>query len=531
MKLLKIGSSPSCNVVISSPYVSSLHAEITVLDNGEILIEDKNSTNGTFVNGHRLTSNVETPVRRGDKIEFGNVELNWAQVPVLDNPSKYKSIINIGTSHRCDINVDSQFASRYHATVFVDKSGKCFIQDNNSKNGTEINGTKIAKGKKIPFKRGSQVVAADVDVTDQLKRAIPEPHPVLKRILIGLAAACVVCGAVFGIWKLVNGSWGEKTTPPPSLADIQTSVVWVHGQYSIYAQFIDNPIDDEIWQAVYGNKVPPGHILIERETYTATAFFLDSLGRMATNRHVAVPWEEDKEKKESAWNKLASTKFNEWLPFELLNDNAIAYYNAEPNPLFEMVVRQTAKEGKGGLYASALIRQLKNAKFKLVGELDYFGVAYPNRMYDGLDELDRCSMIDYSESPEIDLALIQLNSMRTPETVKWYFRPESFNTEKPKPQAEHLTWIGYPAGLVFSKEKEVSKLRPQIRETMCSADPGKYDFNIQGEILGGASGSPLFDPKSGNLVGVVFARYINSATYGLAVQSRYLKEMYDKETK
>ena len=25
--------------------------------------------------------------------------------------------------------------------------------------------------------------------------------------------------------------------------------------------------------------------------YQATAFFLDSLGRMGTNRHVAVPWE------------------------------------------------------------------------------------------------------------------------------------------------------------------------------------------------------------------------------------------------
>ena len=39
MKLLKIGSSPSCNVVIGSPYVSGVHAELTLLDNGEIFIE------------------------------------------------------------------------------------------------------------------------------------------------------------------------------------------------------------------------------------------------------------------------------------------------------------------------------------------------------------------------------------------------------------------------------------------------------------------------------------------------------------
>ncbi|MBP3639417.1 MAG: FHA domain-containing protein, partial [Muribaculaceae bacterium] len=66
MKLLKIGSSPSCNVVISSPYVSAVHAEMTLMDNGEIFVEDKNSTNGTFVNGQRITPNVETPLRRGD---------------------------------------------------------------------------------------------------------------------------------------------------------------------------------------------------------------------------------------------------------------------------------------------------------------------------------------------------------------------------------------------------------------------------------------------------------------------------------
>ena len=87
MKLLKIGSSPSCNVVIGSPYVSGVHAELTLLDNGEIFIEDKNSTNGTFVNGQKLTPNVETAVRRGDKITLGNVDLQWHQVPVLDNPS------------------------------------------------------------------------------------------------------------------------------------------------------------------------------------------------------------------------------------------------------------------------------------------------------------------------------------------------------------------------------------------------------------------------------------------------------------
>ena len=49
MKLIRIGSSQSCDIVLNSKYVSSLHAELTVLDDGKIILEDKNSRNGTTV--------------------------------------------------------------------------------------------------------------------------------------------------------------------------------------------------------------------------------------------------------------------------------------------------------------------------------------------------------------------------------------------------------------------------------------------------------------------------------------------------
>ena len=61
--------------------------------------------------------------------------------------------------------------------------------------------------------------------------------------------------------------------------------------------------------------------------------------------------------------------------------------------------------------------------------------------------------------------------------------------------------------------------------------PSKYYFDIQGEIVGGASGSPVFDSETGQLVGVAFASRVGGSTYGCAVHAKYLKEMYDKETK
>ena len=54
MKIIKIGSSQSCDIVLDSNFVSSLHAEMTILDDGQIILEDKNSKNGTQVGNKRI---------------------------------------------------------------------------------------------------------------------------------------------------------------------------------------------------------------------------------------------------------------------------------------------------------------------------------------------------------------------------------------------------------------------------------------------------------------------------------------------
>ena len=117
MRIIKIGSSSNCDIVLHSTYVSALHAEITILDSGEIFIEDKRSTNGTFVGNKRIQPGAETRVRRGDYVRFADVELAWGQVPVAENNSNYKKVINIGSNYRNDIVVNGAGVSRFHATV------------------------------------------------------------------------------------------------------------------------------------------------------------------------------------------------------------------------------------------------------------------------------------------------------------------------------------------------------------------------------------------------------------------------------
>jgi hypothetical protein len=56
---------------IADPSVSSRHAEI-LLHGSEVLIRDLNSTNGTFINGEKISEAVLKP---GQTLRFGQVEM------------------------------------------------------------------------------------------------------------------------------------------------------------------------------------------------------------------------------------------------------------------------------------------------------------------------------------------------------------------------------------------------------------------------------------------------------------------------
>src|SRR3954465_1430844 len=56
---------------ITEPSVSSHHAEI-ILRGNDVVIKDLNSTNGTFINGEKISEAVLKP---GQTLKFGQVEL------------------------------------------------------------------------------------------------------------------------------------------------------------------------------------------------------------------------------------------------------------------------------------------------------------------------------------------------------------------------------------------------------------------------------------------------------------------------
>lgn len=69
---ITVGRSPEADVVIAAGYVSGRHARFTP-KNGQLLVEDLHSTNGTELNRRPLTAPV--PAGSGDIVSIGDVAI------------------------------------------------------------------------------------------------------------------------------------------------------------------------------------------------------------------------------------------------------------------------------------------------------------------------------------------------------------------------------------------------------------------------------------------------------------------------
>jgi hypothetical protein len=70
---LTVGRAGGCAILLDDDsFVSQLHARVFRRD-GQMFVEDLGSTNGTFLNGQKVSAPVA--VRKGDKIQFGRTTL------------------------------------------------------------------------------------------------------------------------------------------------------------------------------------------------------------------------------------------------------------------------------------------------------------------------------------------------------------------------------------------------------------------------------------------------------------------------
>lgn len=507
MKLIIIGrDSNEANIVLSSQYVSGYHAEIIQLDNGDMYLVDK-SSNGTSVNGSRVTPGKEIPIHRGDSVSFADTPLDWSRIQDVTIPSDVKKIVSIGSHYMNDITVDGTNVSRFHATVRQMSDGKWFICDH-SKNGTTVNGKRIPKDKYVKFTAKDEISCAGIPI----ENPIPSGSSAGKIIGIVAAALCVCGLLVFGGIKLFSGGNSLKTYTVAELCNKyeKATVLMMcdyHFKVSCGTLSISELPDPDSYSKKSGRFSSPLYdefVIVDGSyirkydgtnatPYMGTGFFLGSEGNIVTNRHIAQPWGKQ------------MIAFSDG--YVTVSQAAEDYFKAKLTKLYEM----------GYTEALQYISQVK-----VTGELDHC-IIIPNGDY--LDEKNsiNCHLVTVAEGEDDDLAIFKIRSSSFPAEAT-YVPVERISNNAPE-VGQHVVTMGFPLSTYLLDGK--TQIQANVTEGSISRNSNPRTFGFSAPSSHGASGSPVFDDK-GNIIGVLWGGIDEAQGFTQAVRSTCLVELINK---
>ena len=148
----------SGDLLLPYPMVSGRHLEVRPEGAG-LAVRDLGSSNGTFVDGHRITG--WTPVPHGSTLHVGSYKVpegtlsRWLEAACAipsqqDSDSAAVAIpadgeILIGRDPAADVTIDSSQVSWHHARV-TSCDGRWVIKDLGSTNGVFVNGSRVRTG-------------------------------------------------------------------------------------------------------------------------------------------------------------------------------------------------------------------------------------------------------------------------------------------------------------------------------------------------------------------------------------------------
>ena len=87
---ISVGRTGNCDIVLRDPSVSKLHAHFRVEQDGELVLVDQRSSNGTLINGNAALPGVSEPLENGDVVQFGDI-----RATVLNADGVYEALQRI----------------------------------------------------------------------------------------------------------------------------------------------------------------------------------------------------------------------------------------------------------------------------------------------------------------------------------------------------------------------------------------------------------------------------------------------------
>jgi len=148
---ITIGRSPDSDVQIDLPIVSWNHAVISE-ENGQYILEDRNSRNGTAIGG--LSNRIQKAVLKpSDQVFLGSYKISAAQLLSFDEKveigeAAFQTVsfrgnsMEAGRDPGCDIPLDFPMVSWRHARLTRTPEG-ILVEDLGSRNGTYVNGVHV----------------------------------------------------------------------------------------------------------------------------------------------------------------------------------------------------------------------------------------------------------------------------------------------------------------------------------------------------------------------------------------------------
>ena len=535
MRLLKIGRDAGCDIVLHSDKVSSLHAEITLMNSGDIMLEDKGSRNGTYIMNQQIKPGKPVNIRRGDAIRFADVELQWGQVPMPEDNSAYKAIYGIGSHFNNDIQISGGTVSRYHATIKIGRDNKVYIIDH-SKNGTTVDGNKIPSNNPVRIKKSSSVVCGGVPVN--LKDPIVKwPSETWKTVALAAACLLVLVGLGLGIWKALDGKADKVMSDTELYARYNHSVVMLVGIYhynvsvgdwkeedfkrynQICAQIYNlnreilfiTPqvnIDESTGGLVLSSGLSSKDLIDKYEKkgiYGGTGFFISKDGQLITNLHVVKPW--------------LDGNAREFLQDEFAK--RLAKY-AE----FQSTLNLAQKGIVGALFSPSELAAYIS-KIKVTGVLDYVALIPHGEVYDP-DNIIKCRVLSAGEDLTKDVALVQTVSKRLPtgDCTIVNVTDSMDVSDNALTVGEHIYTLGFPLLTSLQDQKSENGIQLLARGGSITQILNEYQFGFDAASFGGASGSPVFNNK-GMLVGILNAGMNITQGFNYGIKAKYIKELLD----